>query len=71
MRYKPKQSKTEKKVYFMPESIEYAHRKCEKVNTHKNKTELQNTRMHSILFWTGEMLLKFIVGNFFHVGGVS
>ena len=37
MRYKRKQSKTEKKqkVYFMPESIEYAHRKCEKVNTHK------------------------------------
>jgi len=27
--------------------------------------------MHSILFWTGEMLLKFIIGNFFHVGGVS
>jgi len=25
----------EQKVYFMPESIEYAHRKCEKVNTHK------------------------------------
>jgi len=53
----------------MLESIEYAHRKYEKVNTHK--TELQNSRIHSILFWTGEMLLKFIIGNFFHVGGVS
>jgi len=37
MRYKTKYSKTKKKqkVYFMSESIEYAHRKCEKVNTHK------------------------------------
>jgi len=37
MRYKTKQSKIEKKqkVYFMPESIEYAHRKYEKVSTHK------------------------------------
>jgi len=55
----------------MPESIEYAHRKCEKVNTHKIKTELQNTRIHSILFWTGEIWLKFKIGNLFHVGGVS
>ena len=54
----------------MPKSIAYAHRKYEKVNT-KNKTELQNTRIHSILFWTREMLLKFITGIFFHVGGVS
>jgi len=37
----------------------------------KNKTELQTTRIHSILFWTGEMLLKFKIGNFFHVRGVS
>ena len=36
MRYKRKQSKTEKnKVYFMPKSIESAHRKYEKVDTHK------------------------------------
>jgi len=37
MRYKRKQSKTEKKqkVYFMPTSIECAYRKYEKVNTHK------------------------------------
>jgi len=37
MRYERKKSKTEKKqkVYFMPKSIEYAHRKCEKVITHK------------------------------------
>ena len=40
----------------MPKSIEYAHRKYEKANTHKkkqihikNKTELQNTRIHSSL----------------------
>jgi len=26
--------------------------------------ELQNARIHSILLWTGEMLLKFITGNF-------
>jgi len=25
----------------------------------------------TVVFWTNEMLLKFIVGNFFHVGGVS
>jgi len=31
----------------------------------KNKTELQNTRIHSIVFWTGEVLLKFIIGIFF------
>jgi len=49
----------------MPESIEYAHRKCKKVIHTKNKTELQNTRTHSILFWTGEMLLKFIIGIYF------
>jgi len=55
----------------MPKSIECAHRKYENVNTHKNKTELQNIRIHSILFWTNEMLLKFMIGNFFYVGGVS
>jgi len=32
---KTKQNRKKQKVYFMPESIEYAHRKCEKVNTHK------------------------------------
>ena len=57
-------------MYFPAEK----HRMCtqkikyEKVNIHKNK---QNYRIHSILFWTSEMWLKFIVGNFFHVGGVS
>ena len=57
----------------MLRSIECAHRKYEKVklNVHKKQPELQNTRIHSILFWTREMLLKFIIGNFFHVGGVS
>ena len=25
----------------------------------------------TVVCWTNEMLLKFIVGNFFHVGGVS
>jgi len=55
----------------MPKSIECAQRKYEKVNVHKKEVELQNTRKHSILFWTREMLLKFIIGNFFHVGAVS
>jgi len=55
----------------MPESIEYAQKMRKSKYTKKNKTELQNTKIHSILFWTSEMLLKFIVGNFFHVGGVS
>ena len=41
-----------------------------KVNIHK-KTELQNTRTHSILFWISEMLPKFIIVNLFHVGGFS
>ena len=34
---KTKQNRKKQKVYFMPESIEYAHRKCEKVNTQKIK----------------------------------
>ena len=36
MRYERKQGKIEKKqkVYFMPKSIECAHRKYKKVNTH-------------------------------------
>ena len=72
MKYKRKKVKQKNtKGVFMPKSIECAHRKYEKVNTHTKKTELQNTRIHSILFWTREMLLKFIIGNFFHVGDVS
>jgi len=55
----------------MPKSIECAQIKCVKVNVHKKQPVLQNTRIHSILFWTREMLLKFIIGNCFHVGGVS
>jgi len=55
----------------MPRSIECAHRKYEKVSVHKISAELQDTRIHSILFWTREMLVKFIIGNFFHVEGVS
>jgi len=30
-----KATQIKQEVYFMPESIEYAHRKYEKVNTHK------------------------------------
>jgi len=30
-----KQDRKQQKVYFMPESIECAHRKCDKVNAHK------------------------------------
>ena len=54
----------------MLKSIECAHRKYEKVNIHKNKTESQNTRIHSSLLdkWN---VAKFIIGNFVHVGGVS
>jgi len=36
----------------------------------KTKTELQNTRIPRVLFWTGEMLLKLKIGKFFYVGGV-
>ena len=39
--------------------------KIQKSKYTQNKTELQNTRIHSVLFWTREMLLKFIIGNFF------
>ena len=48
-----------------------AKKKYEKVNIHKKYTDLQNTRIHSILFWISEMLLKFIIVYLFHVGGVS
>ena len=34
---KTKQNRKKQKVYFMSESIEYAHRKCETVNTKKIK----------------------------------
>jgi len=40
----------------------------EKANTHKKYTELQNTRIHRILFSISEMLLKFIIVYLFHVG---
>jgi len=40
-------------------------KKYEKVNIHKKYTELHNTRIHSILFWKSEMLLKFVIWNFF------
>ena len=59
MRYKRKQSKTEK-----TKSVLHAgkHRVCtqkmRKSKYTKTKTELQNTRIPRILFWTGEMLLK-------------
>jgi len=42
----------------MPESIEYAQKNAKMQIHTKNKTELQNTRIHSILFWTGEMLVN-------------
>jgi len=32
---KTKQNRKKQKMYLVTESIEYAHRKCEKVNTHK------------------------------------
>ena len=71
MRYKRKKEKQKnKRCTYIPKGIKCAHRKYEKVNIHKKQAELQNTRLHSILFWTREMLLKFIIGNFFHVGCV-
>jgi len=65
MRYKKSKTEKNKRCTYMPKSIECAHRKYEKVNIHKKQAELQNTRKHSILFWTREMLLKFIIGIFF------
>jgi len=61
----------------MPKSIECAHRKYEKV-THTKKIKQRHRILeftivsnYKLICWTNEMLLKFIVGNFFHVGGVS
>jgi len=53
----------------MPKSIECAHRKYEKIHT-KNKTELQNTRIHSSLL-DKRNGAKVHSWEFFHVGGVS
>jgi len=45
--------------------------KYEKATIHRKYTELQNTRIHRILFWISEMLLKIIFVYLFLVGGVS
>ena len=73
MRYKRKQSKTErnKKCTFHAEK----HRMCtQKIRKNKYTQKIkQSYRIleFTVVCWTNEMLLKFIVGNFFHVGGVS
>jgi len=48
VRYERKQGKIEKKqkVYFMPKSIECAHRKYKKVNT---ESESENVKMSEII----------------------
>ena len=67
-----KTSKTEKnKRCTYVEKHRMCTQKIRKCKYPQKITELQNTRIHSIWFWTKEMLLKFIIGNFFHVGSVS
>ena len=73
MRYKrkTKQNRKKNKVYFHAEKHRMCTQKIRKVNIHKKEiNRVTEYRKHSILFWTREMLLKFINGNFFHVGGV-
>jgi len=72
MRYKRKQSKTEKNKSVLHTE---KHRMCtQKIRkskyTQKTKQSYRILEL-TIVCWTNEMLLKFIVGNFFHVGGVS
>ena len=73
MRYKrkTKQNRKKRKVYFYAEKHRMCTQKIRKSKYTQKITELQNTRIHSILVCKSEMLLKFIVGNFCHVGGVS
>ena len=72
MRYKRKQSKTEK-----TKSVLHAekHRMCtRKIRRSKYTQKIkQSYRIleFTVVCWTNEILLKVIVGNFFHVGGVS
>ena len=72
MWYKRKQSKTEKNKKCI--SAE-KHRMCtQKIRKSKYTQKIkQSYRIieFTVVCWTNEMLLKFIVGNFFHVGGVS
>ena len=71
MRYKRKQSKTEKNGVLHAET----HRMCtQKIRKSKYTQKIkQSYRIleFTVVCWTNEMLLKFIVGNLFHVGGVS
>jgi len=76
MRYKRKQSKTEKTNGVLHAK---KHRMCtQKIQKSKCTQKIkQSYRIleFTVVCWTNEMLLKFIVGNFFHnlfhVGGVS
>jgi len=69
MRYKTKQKKTKRVLHAEK------HRMCtqeirKSKYTQKIKRSLRILEF-TVACWTNEMLLKFIVGNFFHVGGVS
>jgi len=65
MSYKKKTKQNRKKLkrYFHAERHKMGTQKTkyEKVNIHKKYTELHNTRIHTILFWKSEMLLKFVI----------
>ena len=73
MRYKrkTKQNRKKQKVYFHAEKHRMCTQKIRKSRYTQKINRVQNTRIHSILVWTSEMLRKFIIGNFCHVGGVS
>ena len=62
---KPKQKKLKRYFHAKKHRMCTQKKKYEKVNIHKKYTELHNTRIHSILFWKSEMLLKFVIWNFF------
>ena len=72
MRYKRKHSKTEKTKCVLHAE---RHRMCTQKIRKSKYTQIikQSYRIleFTVVCWTNEMLLKFIVGNFFHVGGVS
>jgi len=69
MRCKRKQSKTKSVLHAEK------HRMCtQKIRKSKYTQKIkQSYRIpeFTVVCWTNEMLVKFIVGNLFHVGGVS
>jgi len=72
MRYKTKQSKTEKtKSVLHAETHRMCTQEIQKSKYTQKVKQCYRLLEFTALFWTNEMLLKIIVGNFFHVGGVS